>query len=213
MKTVYTTQEGVKMNAELSFGDISEILDEFSFFLETTEGMFLIDIQYYYRITDDHFIQVAESVDGIKPELNAQYKIRYKALKKNLQFAIENMFEAHLLYQGYPEFNRSTIFTKKEFETDIVGVMRKQKDAIKRQTEATITPLITYLQEQGLYPQPSGTNVGSWIATCPSRRGHFIQVVAPSGEWGCGFYCKNGKLPEFKKRIQEIYIKKEKKEL
>ncbi|MFQ3297377.1 MAG: hypothetical protein ACI9WV_001740 [Patiriisocius sp.] len=37
MKTVCTLQEGVKMNAQLDFGDISEIKNQFHFFLESEE--------------------------------------------------------------------------------------------------------------------------------------------------------------------------------
>jgi hypothetical protein len=35
MKTVCTTQEGVKMNSQLDFGNITPIFNEFYFFIET----------------------------------------------------------------------------------------------------------------------------------------------------------------------------------
>jgi hypothetical protein len=40
MKTVFTTQEGVKMNSQLDFGSTEEIGNEFQFLMTTYETMF-----------------------------------------------------------------------------------------------------------------------------------------------------------------------------
>ena len=132
MKTVFTSQEGVKMNSQLDFGDITPIINQFHFFLETIETMWDLDIQHYYRITDDDFIQIAVSVDGTDPEILAQYKLRYSSIKENVQFVLEELFEANLLFNGYPKFNKSALFSKQEFEIDIVGKMKKRKTTNQR---------------------------------------------------------------------------------
>ena len=202
MKTVFTTQEGVKMNSQLDFGDITPIINQFHFFLETTETMWDLDIQHYYRITDDHFIQIAVSVDSTDPEIRAQYKLRYSSLKENVQFVLEELFEANLLYNGYPKFNKSELFSKQEFEINIVGEMKREKQQIKDETLSKETPIISFLKEQGLEPIPSGTAKGSWMAKCPNGGGHFIMVVAGSDKWGCGYCKQKGKLPELEKWIR-----------
>lgn len=208
MKTVFTTQEGVKMNSDLDFGEINKILDEFHFFLETIETALGAYIRYYYRITDDSFIQIAVSVEGSELKIYAQFKLNHPSFKENLQFAIENMFEANLCFNGYPEFYESDIFTKEEFDLEIIGKIKNQKEIIEKQTLEKNSLIITFLEKQGLEPKPSGTNIGSWLATCPNSTKHFIQVVVPSEEWGCGFCHKKGKLQELKNWIQEINMKK-----
>ena len=204
MKTVFTSQEGIKMNSQLDFGDITPIINQFHFFLETTETMWDLDIQHYYRITDDHFIQIAVSVDGTYPEIKAQYKLKNASLKENVRFVLEELFEAHLLYNGYPKFIKSELFSKQEFEIDIVGKMKRAKQQIKDETLSKETPIISFLKKQGLAPIPSGTAIDSWMAKCPNEGKHFIRIVTSSDEWGCGYCKQKGKLPQLEKWIQEI---------
>jgi hypothetical protein len=101
------------MNSQLDFVDITPIFNKFHFFLET---MWDIDIQHHYRIIDASFIQIAVSVDGTDPKIKAQYKLRYSSLKENLRFVLEELFETNLLFNGYPKFNKSKLFSKQEFE-------------------------------------------------------------------------------------------------
>lgn len=88
------------MNAQLDFGDISEIKNQFHFFLESEETIWDIAIQYYCRITDDNFIQFSISVDKSEQEITAQYKLRFISLKENLIFIIQKYIEANLLYHA-----------------------------------------------------------------------------------------------------------------
>jgi hypothetical protein len=175
MKTVIISQEGIKMNSQLDFGDITPIIKQFHFVLETTETIWDLDIQHYYRITDDHFIQIAVSMDGTYPEIKAQYKLRGYSLKENIRFVLEELFEAHLIYNGYPKFNKSELFSKQKFEIDIVGKMKRAKQQIKDKTLSKKTPIISFLKRQGLAPTPSGTAKGSWMAICPNVGKHFIR--------------------------------------
>lgn len=59
MKTVFTTQEGVKMNSQLDFGSTENIRNEFQFLMTTYETMFEEEFDYFYRITSDGYIQIA----------------------------------------------------------------------------------------------------------------------------------------------------------
>jgi hypothetical protein len=213
MKTVFTAQEGVKMNSQLDFGDITPIINQFHFFLETSETVWDLDIQHYYRITDDNFIQIAVSVEGTDPEIKVQYKLRYSSLKENIQFVLKELFEANLLFNGYPKFNKSELFSKQEFEVDIVGKMKREKQQIKDETLSKETPIIAFLKEQGLEPIPSGTALDSWMARCPNGRKHFIRIVASSDEWGCGYCKRKGTQSELEKWIQEIKSRNDQKRL
>jgi hypothetical protein len=61
MITVFTTQEGVKMNSQLDFGSIEKIENEFQSLMTTYENMFDEEFDYFYRITPDRYIQLAYS--------------------------------------------------------------------------------------------------------------------------------------------------------
>ena len=80
MKTVFSTQEGVKMNSELDFGDTIRIISEFEYLLDTTEIMWGCQMQYFYRVTDDNYIQLALKIEGGELQLSAQFKLRYENL-------------------------------------------------------------------------------------------------------------------------------------
>ena len=118
MKTVYTTDEGVKMNSNLDFGSTTDILNEFDYLMDTTETMWDIQCRYSYRITDDHYIQLAHAYndDILDLKIIAQYKLRYENLKENILFIIKNNIEAHLFFNGFPKLENSAIFTPAEFD-------------------------------------------------------------------------------------------------
>lgn len=203
MKTVFTTQEGVKMNSSLNLGDISSITHEFQYFLETTETMWDEDFKYFYRVTDDNYIQLGYSLGDDEKSLIAQYKLRNKNLKENIIFVVKNNIEAHSPFIGYPRFQNSSVFTKQEFE-EIIATIKNEKFAISKNSLENITPLITFLKENNLNPIPSGDTPTNWKAQCPSGRGHFIMVSTKNDEWGCGYCCKKGKQAELESWLQEI---------
>lgn len=49
------------MNSALDFESTAGINNEFNYLMTTTESQFDEELNYYYRITDDDFIQVAYS--------------------------------------------------------------------------------------------------------------------------------------------------------
>ncbi len=77
MKTVFTAQEGVKMNSELDFGSTEKIRDEFQFLMTTYETPFEEEYDYFYRITSDDYLQLAYSYQKSKLEIKAQYKLQF----------------------------------------------------------------------------------------------------------------------------------------
>ena len=48
MKTVFTTQKGVKMNSQLDFGNTAKIKNEFQFLMTTYETQFDEEFDYFY---------------------------------------------------------------------------------------------------------------------------------------------------------------------
>ena len=212
MKTVFTKGEGIKMNSSIDFGNVSSIINEFEYLMDTTETMWVIDIKYFYRITDDNYIQIAYEMDGGELQFSAQFKLRYENLKENLIFIIKEHIEAHLPYEGFPTFVNSVVFTKKEFN-DIIKTMKDEKLFIIGQAKSKKTPIIDYLRAQDLFPRPTGNNPNSWVAKCPSGGNHHIMIVTKEDEWGCGYCKQKGKLPELKTWLQEIKIKKDQKNL
>ena len=212
MKTVFTKEEGVIMNSRLDFGDTKDIVNEFQYLMDNTEFMWDAEFKYFYRITDDNYIQLAYRLNGGELQLSAQFKLRFKNLKENIIFIVKENIEAHLPYEGFPVFEKSTVFTEQEFN-GIIQTIKDEKDAIIKQAKAIQTPLIDYLREKSLNPRPTGYTPNSWVAKCPCGGNHQIMVSTLYDEWGCGYCNREGKIPELEKWLQEVKIKEDQKRL
>ena len=188
MKSTYSTQEGVKMNSDLDFGNTDGIVEQFHPLMNLLVTIFDEEFNYFYRLTDDNYIQIAYSYSGSPIKIIAQYKLRFQDFKENITFIVKNYIEANSPYNGYPTFYSSPIFTKQEFDT-ILNELKSERAAISKKSFQNITPLITYLKDNNLNPIPSGESPTNWRAQCPSKRGHFIEVSTKTDTWGCG-YCR-----------------------
>lgn len=205
MKTVYSTQEGVKMNSELDFGPTKDIHNQFQHFMDTLETMLGEEFNFYYRITDDNFIQLAYSYHDSELKITAQYKLRSKNLKKNIVFIVKKCIEANAPFYGYPKFENSSVFTKREFD-EIVQSIEDKKTVVAKKSLKNITPLITFLKNNNLNPIPTGDSPNNWKAKCPSRRSHFIMISTKTDAWGCGYCYRKGELPELEKWLHEVKL-------
>lgn len=203
MKKVYTTQEGVKMNSQLDFGSTHEIRDQFRPLMVLLETMYGVEFGYYYRLTDDGYLQLASSHNGETLDIKAQYKLICPTLKENALFVVRNYIEANVPYNGFPHFFSSNVFTEEEFETMIDALKKEREERIKKAGKR-VTPLITFLKDQNLNPNPSGDASELWNAICPSGRNHFLLVNTEYDEWLCGYCRKKGKQEDLQKWLLEI---------
>ena len=48
MKTVFTKEEGVKMNSDLNFGDTKDIIREFTYLMDTSDFLWGAEFKYFY---------------------------------------------------------------------------------------------------------------------------------------------------------------------
>jgi hypothetical protein len=170
--------------------------------------MWAIDFKYFYRITDDNFIQIASSMEGDELKICAQYKLRHKNLKENIVFILKELIEAHLPYEGFPVFQNSTVFTEQEYDS-IIQKMKDEKLAIIEQARANQSPLINYLKEQNFNPRPTGNTIHSWVTKCPCGGNHHLIISTLKDEWGCGYCNREGRLPELKKWLYELRVKQD----
>lgn len=205
LKLVFSEKEGVKMNSKLDFGSTSEIEEEFNYFLDTLEIMQDIDFRYYYRITDDNYIQLALKFLNDELEICAQYELKYDNLKKNIIHILEQNIEANSPYTGYPKFVNSTIFTEKEFNT-LIKSIQNRKLAIINEAKSKSTNLINFLKFQGLNPKPTGNNPNSWVSKCPSGGNHNIMISTINDEWGCGYCNRKGNKIDLEAWILRINL-------
>ena len=103
MKTVFTKQEGVTMNSRLDFGDIKTITNEFEYLMDTTETMWEVQFKYFYRITDDNYIQLAFRNGWRRTQAKCAIQIKAsKHLKENIIFIVKEHIEVHQPYEGLP---------------------------------------------------------------------------------------------------------------
>jgi len=212
MKTVFTTQEGVKMNSKLYFGNTKSISHEFENLMDTSESMWDVQCQYFYRVTDDKYIQLARTVKGSNLNIIAQKKLKHQHLKDNIISIVKMNMDVRLPYDGFPCFEKSDVFTEAEFNS-IIDTIKAEKNAIIAETERRETPIIRYLKAVDIPTHPSGNNPNSWVANCPCGGQHHIYIVTIEDTWGCGYCKRKGKLPELKQWIQEIRIKKDQRKL
>jgi hypothetical protein len=203
MKTVFTKKEGVKMNTKLDFGSTININQEFEYLMTTEETIYEEKFTYYYRITDDKYIQLAYSFNEGELIIIAQYKLKTLNLKDNIKFIVSANIKAHSHYHGFPKLTNSVVFNQMEFD-DLIRELKNEKRLSATKASHSETPIISFLRMKKLNPTPSGNNPNSWVAQCPSGGSHFIMVVTKNDEWGCGYCKRKGKLPELKKWIQEI---------
>ena len=203
MKTVFTTQEGVKMNSQLDFGNTAKIKNEFQFLMTTYETLFDEEFDYFYRITDDNYFQLAFSYHNSELEINVQYKLQFDTKKEDTIYAVHQLIEANHLFIGYPTLKDSVIFTQQEFDK-IISDIKVPKTIEKEKAKQKTTPLISFLEQQQLHPKPTGFNEDSWTASCPSGGNHFIMVTTLKDEWGCGYCRKKGTILDLKKWIKEL---------
>ena len=204
MKKQSTREEGVKMNSNLNFEDYWEVRHQFHFFLETIETTWDLYIQYYYRITEDKYIQIAVAVEEDAPKILAQYQLKFSSLKENIKFVLIQMFDANLLFNGYPKFHKSNTFSEEVFEIELIEKLKSEKRYISQKTISHQTPLIKYVKEQGLHPTPTGNAIGSWLAKCPNAKHHFIMISTKNDQWGCGYCRKKGGIKELKNWIHQL---------
>ncbi|MGJ8762053.1 MAG: hypothetical protein ACSHXA_16030 [Polaribacter sp.] len=203
MKTIFTTQEGVKMNSELDFGSTATIKNEFHFLMTTYETQFDEEYDYFYRITDDSYIQLASSYYNDELKIIVQYKLQFDTKKEDIIYVVHQLIKAKHFYIGYPTLKDSVIFTQLEFDK-IISDIKTPKTIEKAKATQKTTPLITFLEQQQLHPKPTGFNENSWTVNCPSEGNHFIQVVTINDQWGCGYCKRKGGVEELKKWLQEI---------
>jgi hypothetical protein len=144
-------------------------------------------------------------------ELNAQFKLRFKNNKENIIFIVKINIEARLPYEGFPLFEKSDVFTEQEFNS-IVKSIKDEKYYFIEKAKENKTPLISFLEERVLNPQPTN-ELNSWVTKCPCGGNHSIMIVTIEDEWGCGYCKRKGKLPELKSWLQEISIKEDQKNL
>jgi hypothetical protein len=205
MITVFTTQEGLKMNSQLDFGSIE---NEFQSLMTTYENMFDEEFDYFHRITPNGYIQLAYSYTKRSLEIKAQYKLQFDSKKKDIIFIIKQYIEANQLYNGYPKLKDSIVFSHDEFDKIILEI-KSPKNIKKGKASKKITPLISYTRQQQLNPKPTGFNENSWTANCPSGGNHFIQIVTTNDQWGYGYCHRKGGLIELKQWLQELKIIKD----
>ncbi|WP_026449578.1 hypothetical protein [Aequorivita capsosiphonis] len=203
MKTIYSKQEGVKMNSDLDFGGTKDIQNQFQYLMDTLETPLNEEFKYFYRVTDDNFIQLAYSYNESELTIIAQYRLRFQNLKENINFIVNNNIEAKCPYNGYPTFENSSVFTKQEFEA-IITTLKNSNKAITDKAFEHTTPFINFLKENNLHPFPSGDFYTNWNARCPSGRSHFITISTEKDEWGCGYCRREGKQAELEKWLLEI---------
>jgi len=212
-KNTISKKEGIVMNSKLYFGDPIHFFSQFTYFMTLEDIDWDAQFYYYYRITDDNFIQIAYGLDDKKHSICAQYQKTNQDLKSYLKKILINYVKANRFYAGYLVFVGSTLFSESEFSSMIESI-ENELDEAKYQASQSKTPFIDYLEKMNFNPKPNGNTKYSWTIGCPNAEGkHFLMISSLNDEWGCGYCKRKGKLPELKSWLQEISIKEDQRNL
>lgn len=135
-----------------------------------------------------------ESYQSVKSEWNEILKSTIPDISISEKEIIKKWFTGLLchpnLFFGYPIYYESNLFSESEFNQmrDIAKITIKEREE-KAIINAKDNELIRLFNEYNLSPRPSLESIYSWVANCPSKRAHGIEINTKSNEWGCG-YCK-----------------------
>ena len=161
---------------------------------------FEIDYDSKILITKKESI-TTESYQNVRSEWNRVIKSPIPEISISEKEIIQKWFTGFLchpnVFFGYPIYYESNLFTENEFS----AMRDRAKIIIKERGEKAIinakdNELIRLFNQNNLSPRPSLENIYSWIANCPSKRAHSIEINTKSNEWGCGYCGIGGDLNE-----------------
>ena len=203
-KNAFIKKEGISMNATNNFGDPAPLFSEFTCFLILENVDWRAKFYYYYRITNDNYIQIAQGYDNEVNQICAQFKKTDQDIKSNLEKIMSRYFEAYRGYEEFPEFVESSLFTKQDFK-EILEFVNTEADTLINIAKKNPSPFIEFLKTNNFNPKPSGNSEYSWKIGCPNAKGrHFLMISTLNDEWGCGYCRKKGNLEEFKNWLREL---------
>ena len=207
-KNAFSKKEGIVMNSKLYFGDPLPVFSQFTYFMILEDIDWGAKFYYYYRVTDDNFIQIAYGLDEKEHTICAQYQKTNQDLKSNPKKILMNYVEANRFYAGNLAFVESTLFTESEFSS-MIGAIKNELEVLKDEARILKTPFIDYLEKTNFNPKPTGNTKYSWTIGCPNAEGkHFLMISTLNDEWGCGYCKRKGDLEDFKNWLREIDRKK-----
>jgi len=207
-RNTITKEEGIVMNSKLYFGDPIPVFSQFTYFLILEDIDWGAQFYYYYRVTDDNYVQIAYGLDDKEHSICAQYQKTNQDLKSNLKKILVSYIEANRFYAGYLTFVKSTIFLEREYSS-IIESIENELDETKQQAGQSKTAFIDYLEKNNFNPKPTGNTKYSWEIGCPNADGkHFVMISTLNDGWGCGYCKRKGDLEDFKDWLRELERKK-----
>jgi hypothetical protein len=163
---------------------------------------------YYYFQSDTLFIRKVEKYYNradISSDRIYEFKIEDPAqdhkqiLKDFLLEAEENRFYSEQIID-----KESPLFSKNELdEINNIALGRlRAKEERNRQKHAE-KEIVVFCDKEGLNPRPTNGDSEQWLANCPNGR-HNIMIAVDTGEWGCGYCKKKGKLSQLRNWISNM---------
>ena len=207
-KNAHHKKEGIDLGSNMIFGDPTDYFSEFTYFMILEDIDWGAQFYYYYRVTEDNYIQIAYGLDDKRHSICAQYQKTNQDLKVNLKEILIKYMKASRFYGGCLYFMESTLFTECEF-TSFNKDIKNELKALKDQAGNLKTAFIDYLEKTNFNPKPTGNTKYSWTIGCPNAEGkHFLMISTLNDEWGCGYCKRKGDLEDFKNWLREIDRKK-----
>lgn len=188
--------EGTTYRDDFGVGQISDFRK--LAYIEYDLSIDVASILYFYRITDDDYIQWIDvflsSENDEKSILEAsekpqkivcQYKCDY-----DLSFIDNLLFVFTEFIHGRSMFDGRII----QFQSDIISdsqYLQIQKNIADRKKDNVKSELLDFMKKNNLSPRVHDAKKGLYLSHCVNSNNHhlYISIIPEKEEWGCG-YCR-----------------------
>ncbi|WP_124640512.1 hypothetical protein [Amniculibacterium aquaticum] len=203
-------KEGTTYKDDFGVGNISDFRK--LAFIEYDLGIAEAPILYFYRITDDDYLQwidvFLDDENDEKSILEAskeplkivcQYKYDYDfSFIDNILIAFAEFIHGRSMYDGRIIQFKSEIISNAHF-------LQIQKNIADRKKGIVESILLEFTKENNLFPKVHDAKKGLYFSQCVNSENHYLPISISPGkeEWGCGYCGRKGGIEELKQWISE----------
>lgn len=203
-------KEGTTYKDDFGVGDLSDFRK--LAFIEYDLNIGEAPILYFYRITDDDYLQWIDVFLNDENDEKSIIEASKKPLKIVCQFKYDYDFSfIDNLLLAFTEFiHARSMFDGRiiQFKSDLISdahFLKIQKNIADRKKGIVKSKLLDFMKKNNLYPKVHDAKEGLYLSQCVNSGNHhlLISISPEKEEWGCGYCKRKGGIKELKQWISE----------
>ena len=133
--------------------------------------------------------------DGIDGGLWRAVRTEHRGVERRASCLgmFEQFARARSGYAGPCGMRQPGLIGAQDLEALIARMAAEWKAAQQAAESWRSASIVQVAEALRLGPRPSGGKPTSWLANCPGTN-HSLMIHAGTGEWGCGYCCKRGRV-------------------